>query len=45
MDRQRRELVRLLLKHGSYKAVSIAGQVSIMKRLKPKDLDAKEMER
>lgn len=37
MNRQRRELVRLLLKHGSYKAVSIAGQVSLMKRLKAKD--------
>ena len=37
MNRQRRELVRLLLKHGSYKAVSIAGQVLIMKRLKAKE--------
>jgi hypothetical protein len=37
MNRQRRELVRSLLKHGSYKAVSIAGQVSIMKRLKTKE--------
>ena len=40
MDRQRRELVRLLLKHGSYKAVSIAGQLSIMKRLKLKGLQS-----
>lgn len=37
MNRQRRELVRLLIKHGSYKAVSIAGQVAIMKRLETRE--------